>query len=84
MQPAMSLRRRPGIASLMVLMGTLLAASALSACRVNAATADGALTATAADAKSLLVSNSNGGVEIVRDPSATTMQVSAKIRCVAE
>jgi DUF4097 and DUF4098 domain-containing protein YvlB len=80
----MSLRHRPGIASLMVLMGALLAASALSACRINAATADGALTATAADAKSLLVSNSNGGVEIVKDPSATTMQVSAKIRCVAE
>ena len=56
----------------------------LQACRVDAASADGALSATVADAKSLLVTNANGGVEIVKDPAATTMQVSAKVLCVAE
>ena len=57
---------------------------ALQSCRIDAASADGALSATVADAKSLLVTNANGGVEIVKDPAATTMQVSAKVLCVAE
>jgi DUF4097 and DUF4098 domain-containing protein YvlB len=56
----------------------------LVGCRIDAATAEGTLTATAAEAKSLLVTNANGSVEIVKDPSATTMQVAAAIRCVAE
>ena len=72
------------ITSFSLVAAAVLAISLLFGCRLDAATADGALTATAADAKSLLVNNSNGGVEIVKDPSATTMQLSAKIRCVAE
>ncbi|NBV65460.1 MAG: hypothetical protein EBR71_13580, partial [Planctomycetes bacterium] len=54
------------------------------ACRVNADTAPGELTASVADAKSLAVTNENGSVEVVKDAAATTMQVTAKIQCVAE
>ena len=54
------------------------------ACRVNAETASGELAASVADATSLTVTNRNGGVELVKDAAATTMQVTARIRCVAE
>ena len=54
------------------------------ACRVNADTAPGDLTASVADAKSLAVTNENGSVELVKDAAVTTMQVTARIQCVAE
>jgi DUF4097 and DUF4098 domain-containing protein YvlB len=70
-----------------VSLGTTLLAGvaclSLAACRLNAASVEGSLSATASDAKSLIVKNENGSVEIVKDPAAATMQVSAKVRCVA-
>jgi len=54
------------------------------ACRVNADTAPGDLTASVADAMSLAVTNENGSVELVKDAAVTTMQVTARIQCVAE
>jgi Putative adhesin len=54
------------------------------ACRVNADTAPGELMASVADAKSLAVTNENGSVELVKDAAVTTMQVTARIECVAE
>ena len=64
-------------------VAALVASFSLVACRLNAASAEGSLSATASDAKSLIVKNENGSVEIVKDPAAATMQVSAKVRCVA-
>ena len=66
---------------------TLLAGVAcmsLAACRLSTASAEGALSATASDAKSLIVKNENGSVEIVKDPAATELQIVAKVRCAAE
>ena len=54
------------------------------ACRMNSDVATSDLAATVADAKSLVVTNENGSVEVVKDAAATTMQVTAKIQCVAE
>ncbi len=54
------------------------------ACRINSDVATSDLTATVSDAKSLVVTNENGSVEVVKDAAATTMQVTAKIQCVAE
>lgn len=66
---------------------TLLAGVAclsLAACRLSTASAEGSLSATASDAKSLIVKNENGSVEIVKDPAATELQIVAKMRCAAE
>jgi DUF4097 and DUF4098 domain-containing protein YvlB len=41
----------------------------------------GELSQTVADAKSVAVEAENGSVELIRDPAATTMQISATIRC---
>lgn len=72
------------IAWIMLAVTALAAMLPLSGCRLDAATADGSLTATVSDPRSLLVTHANGSVEIVKDPSATTMRVSATIRCVGE
>ena len=72
------------IAWIMLAVAALAAMLPLSGCRLDAASADGSLTATVSDPKSLLVTHANGSVEIVKDPSATTMRVSATIRCVGE
>jgi DUF4097 and DUF4098 domain-containing protein YvlB len=61
-----------------------MACLSLAACRLNAASAEGRLSASVTDAKSLVVQNENGSVSIVKDPAATDLQVSAKLRCVAE
>lgn len=54
------------------------------ACRMNTASVGGTLSASVSDVKSLVVANENGSVEIVKDPAANGLQVSATIRCVAE
>lgn len=56
----------------------------LVACRLSTANAEGALSASVGGAKSLVVKNVNGSVEIVKDPAATDLQISAKVRCAAE
>lgn len=65
-------------------VAALVASFSLVACRLNAASAEGSLSATASDAKSLIVKNENGSVEIVKDPAATELQIVAKVRCAAE
>lgn len=77
---------RPGrwIVRLVAPVAALVASLSLVACRLNAASVEGSLSATASDAKSLIVKNENGSVEIVKDPAATELQIVAKVRCAAE
>ena len=56
-------------------------AFSLTACSINPVTAKGELKQEVADAKSIFVSNENGSVQLIRDPDATAMQISAEIRC---
>ena len=74
-------RRFAGLAA-NLLVG--LACLSLAACRLSTASAEGTLSASVSGAKSLFVQNSNGSVEIVKDPAATDLQVSAKVRCADE
>lgn len=61
----------------------MLAASAamLTGCSINPVSAKGQLSQAVADAKSVVVATENGSVELIHDPSATSMQISAAIRC---
>ena len=72
------------IASLGITLLVGMACLSLAACRLNTASAEGNLSASATNAKSLVVRNENGSVSIVKDPAATDLQVSAKFRCAAE
>jgi hypothetical protein len=74
-------RRFAGLAAIL-LVGV--ACLSLAACRLSTASAEGTLSASASGAKSVVVQNRNGSVEIVKDPAATDLQVSAKVRCVAD
>jgi DUF4097 and DUF4098 domain-containing protein YvlB len=56
----------------------------LAGCAIGQVSAKGELSQAVADAKSVVVSTENGSVELIRDPAATTMQVSAAIRCSAD
>jgi hypothetical protein len=56
----------------------------LSACVINSASSKGQLAQSVEGAKSVVVSTENGGVELIQDASATTMQISATIRCSAD
>jgi len=53
----------------------------LAGCAFTNATAKREISQTVADAKSVVVTGENGNVELIQDASATTMQVSAVIRC---
>lgn len=53
----------------------------LAGCSLNSASAKREVSQTVADAKSVVVTGENGRVELIHDPAATTMQVSAVIRC---
>lgn len=53
----------------------------LAGCSFNNASAKREVSQTVADAKSVVVTGENGRVELIHDPAATTMQVSAVIRC---
>ena len=53
----------------------------LAGCSIQSVTAKREASQTVADAKSVVVSGENGSVELIQDASATTMQVSAVIRC---
>ena len=56
----------------------------LSACVINSASSKGQLAQAVEGAKSVVVTTENGGVELIQDASATTMQISATIRCSAD
>ena len=56
----------------------------LAGCAVHQVSSKGELSQAVADARSVVVANENGSVELVRDPAATTMQIAAEIRCSAE
>ena len=56
----------------------------LSACVINSASSKGQLAQSIEGAKSVVVTTVNGGVELIQDASATTMQISATIRCSAD
>lgn len=56
----------------------------LAGCGTNQVSSSGEISRTVADAKSVAVTGENGSVELVRDPAATTMQISAAIRCSAD
>lgn len=56
----------------------------LSACVINSASSKGQLAQSVEGAKSVVVTTENGGVELIQDASATTMQISATIRCSAD
>lgn len=55
----------------------------LAGCGMNAVTAKGDLAQSVADAKSVVVASENGSVQLVRDDAATTMQITATVRCSA-
>ena len=71
--------RRMGILLLSALPGL-----GLAGCAINQASSKGELAQAVADAKSVAVATENGSVELIRDPAATTMQISATIRCSAD
>ena len=56
----------------------------LAGCSISQVSSKGELSQTVADAKSVVVATENGSVELIRDPAATTMQISAAIRCSAD
>ena len=56
----------------------------LAGCAINQVSSKGELSQAVADAKSVVVAGENGSVELIRDPAATTMQISAAIRCSAD
>ena len=56
----------------------------LAGCGANQVSSSGDISSTVAEAKSVDVTSENGSVEVVRDPAATTMQISAAIRCSAD
>ena len=56
----------------------------LAGCSINQVSSKGELSQTVADAKSVVVVGENGRVELIRDPAATNMQISAAIRCSAD
>jgi len=53
----------------------------LAGCSFNNTSAKREVSQTVADAKSVVVTGESGRVELIHDPAATTMQVSAVIRC---
>ena len=67
-----------------VLLMTALPILGLAGCAVNQVSSSGEISRTVADAKSVDVTSENGSVELVRDPAATTMQISAEIQCSAD
>ena len=56
----------------------------LAGCATDQVSSSGEISRTVADAKSVDVTSENGSVELVRDPAATTMQISAEIQCSAD
>ena len=65
-------------------LGAGVAILGLAGCSVNPVGATGSLVAAVPDTKSVVVSNGNGNVELVHDPAATTMQITAAIRCTGD
>ena len=72
------------IRSLRTLLLCALPILGLAGCSFNNASAKREVSQTVADAKSVVVTGENGRVELIHDPSATTMQVSAVIRCTGD
>ena len=56
----------------------------LAGCSINHVAATRHVSSEVVGAKSVVVSNKNGSVTVIRDPTATAMQVSAEIRCFGE
>lgn len=56
----------------------------LAGCGTNQVSSNSEISRTVADVKSIAVTSENGSVEVVRDPAATTMLISATIRCSAD
>lgn len=82
--PLSHTRRDHPLARFIVAAAAMAACLTIAGCRVNAASAEGSISTTIVEAKSLVLTNENGSVEIVKDPSVTGVQVTAKIRCAAE
>ena len=82
--PLSHTRRDHPFARFIVAAAAMAACLTIAGCRVNAASAEGSISTTIVEAKSLVLTNENGSVEIVKDPSVTGVQVTAKIRCAAE
>jgi hypothetical protein len=53
----------------------------LPACGVQSSSATTTLTSTVADAKSAVITIENGKIEVIKDPSATSLQITAEVRC---
>jgi hypothetical protein len=82
-RPARSIVARSIVARSIVARSiAMLAASAamLTGCSINPVSAKGQLSQAVADAKSVVVATENGSVELIHDPSATSMQISAARR----
>jgi DUF4097 and DUF4098 domain-containing protein YvlB len=75
---------RPRVVQVLVASLAWTVLAGVSACRLIAASVEGTLSASASGAKSLFVQNGNGSVEIIKDPTVTDLQVSAKVRCAAD
>jgi hypothetical protein len=67
-----------------ILLLTALPILGIAGCAIDHVSSNGAISRTVADAKSVDVTSENGSVELVRDPAATTMQISAEIQCSAD
>jgi len=65
-------------------LGAGIALLGLAGCSINPVTAKGSLAARIDDPKSVVVSTENGSVELIHDPAATTMQITATIRCTGD
>lgn len=79
MNPTRTATRRPILRRIAILAMTPLLA--LNACGIMSSSATTTLTSTVAGGKSATITAENGRIEVIKDPAATGVQISAEIRC---
>ncbi|MCE2883966.1 MAG: DUF4097 family beta strand repeat-containing protein [Planctomycetaceae bacterium] len=68
----------------MPMCATFALLSAACSVVVSSPTAVGELSQQVADGKSVTIATKNGGVELIHDPAATAIEITARIRCAGE
>lgn len=79
MNPTRTATRRPILGRIAIIAMTPFLA--LNACGIMSSSATTTLTSTVAGGKSATITTENGRIEVIKDPAATGVQISAEIRC---
>ena len=79
MNPTRTATPRPILGRIAILAMTPFLA--LNACGIMSSSATTTLTSTVAGGKSATITTENGRIEVIKDPAATGVQISAEIRC---